>query len=97
MSSVPALTPTPETYFGYVGHLVAGEVRFTPPVALHGPEAAWAYARQHGARAAEIRVTDDLDFLVLHVEAGRLAWPTEAQGVPAAYVADFNAALAAAR
>lgn len=104
---MPPPDAPPTVFRGYVGfrHPASGEVEFTPPVTLRGPAEAWGYARLHGGHADEVRIVDDADALVLHVErdalpshgrgggVARLVWPTEAEGVPAGFIAAFNAAI----
>ncbi len=52
-------------YFGYC--LIPFDNCWTPPVHLETAEAAFCYCKLHHRWFQEIRITDEDDFMVLHV------------------------------
>lgn len=60
-------------FLGYCLNPVDGS--WTPPVHLDTPEACFRYCALHHRWAPEIRITDEEDFIVLHVENHVLKCP----------------------
>ena len=62
-----------------------------PAVRLETPKQVWSWCNLHKGWAEELRVVHDSDETIcVHVVAGRLVFPTEAEGMSRHAIAWFN-------
>lgn len=75
-----------DTFYGYC---YQPHIGWMPRATLDSPEQVWSYCNLHANFFPEVRVTDDGDFCIVHIVAGRIVFPTEKEGLTKEYIEAF--------
>ena len=81
-----------EVFFGCCWIITDDRGGWCPRVRLRGAVEAWNYVNLQAHLFPEIRITDTGDFMVIHVIAGELLYPTVKDGLEQSTINLFKAA-----